>query len=223
LFLQYGGSFAGFLDTFKDRYEGQGTALQLVQMVVDTFPSFRDEVVYEGRTSKTFSPFSPISLIFATHLRAVHFWKRAQILVAELWAAFYPANPETPHPFLSKGVNDLTMFADYRVPQILHQLSMLTYPPELVEKLTSLTLLPPGSREEVSIRAASILAVEALRDAILAKRKDGTEDGAPEVNSVLLDFYLWDLATALNTGGEVSTELNLAPPLPAHRTRSIWY
>jgi hypothetical protein len=39
----------------------------------------------------------------------------------------------------------------------------------------------------------------------------------------LLDFYLWDLATALNTGGEVSAELNLAPPLPAHRTRSIWY
>jgi hypothetical protein len=46
---QFRNSFAGFLGVFKERYNGQGTALQLVQMVVDTFETFRDEVVYEGR------------------------------------------------------------------------------------------------------------------------------------------------------------------------------
>lgn len=30
-------------------------------------------------------------------------------------AAFYPVSDETPHPILSGGVDQLTMFADYRV------------------------------------------------------------------------------------------------------------
>jgi Potential Queuosine, Q, salvage protein family len=45
----FGGSFQGFIDEFHRRYNGEGTALELVQMVTDTFPSFRDEVYYEGQ------------------------------------------------------------------------------------------------------------------------------------------------------------------------------
>jgi hypothetical protein len=47
---QFGGSFANFLAAFQARHNGHGTALQLAQAVVDTFPSFRDETVYNGRT-----------------------------------------------------------------------------------------------------------------------------------------------------------------------------
>ena len=36
-------------EEFERRYEGRGTALQMVQMIVDTFPSFRDETELEGR------------------------------------------------------------------------------------------------------------------------------------------------------------------------------
>jgi hypothetical protein len=114
------------------------------------------------------------------------------------------------------------MFADYRVPQILHQLGALVYPPELGALLRAHTPLAYGAREEVSIRAASILAIEALRDAILAQRAaDGTH--GPPVNSVLLDFYLWDLAKALDGGDAPPPEMELADPLPVHRTRSQWY
>jgi hypothetical protein len=35
---------------FEERHGAGRTALQLVQMVVDTFPAFRDEVEYGGRT-----------------------------------------------------------------------------------------------------------------------------------------------------------------------------
>jgi hypothetical protein len=122
------------------------------------------------------------------------------------------------------------MFADYRVPQVLHRLRTLRYPPPLVDVLRAHAALPPGAREEVSIRAGSVLAVERLRDAIAARRAGagaGDDDtGAEvEVTAVLLDFYLWDLAKELDTGAPAlaGAEAALAPALPAHRTRSIWY
>jgi hypothetical protein len=155
----------------------------------------------------------------------VHFWKRAQILVAELWAAFYPADPAAPHPLLPHGVAQLTMFADYRVPQVLQRLGALVYPPALADALRAHAPLAYGSREEVSIRAGSILAVEALRDAIVARRAADGEDGAPEVNAVLLDFFLWDLGKALDEGEDAGAAegLGLGEALPVHRTRCQWY
>jgi hypothetical protein len=44
----FGGSFQGFLDEFQRQHNDDGTALQLVQKVTDTFPSFRDEVFFDG-------------------------------------------------------------------------------------------------------------------------------------------------------------------------------
>jgi hypothetical protein len=48
----FGGSFQGFVEAFQRQYDNDGTALQLVQMVTDTFPSFRDEHWFEGRRSQ---------------------------------------------------------------------------------------------------------------------------------------------------------------------------
>ncbi|KAL5520082.1 hypothetical protein ACEPAG_1742 [Sanghuangporus baumii] len=205
---QFDGSFQGFLDSFSKRHggPGRGSALQLVEMVTETFPSFRDETVYEGRT--------------------VYFWKRAQILVAETWAAFYPLDkPAQLHPFFPQGVHELTMFADYRVPQILHHLGILVYPPELIEQLRNKSPFPPGSREEISIRAASILAVEAVRDEISRIRSINAQkdEGSSDVSSVLIDFYLWDLAKRIERGQDVVDGITTQEILPAHRTRSIWY
>jgi hypothetical protein len=198
-------------------------------MVTETFPSFRDEFFFEGRK--------------------VCIWKRAQILVAETWAAFYPdplktknttttetmASAALKHPLFpgirGPAIHELTMFADYRVPQILHHLQILTYPPSLVEILRAGTLLESGSREEITLRAASVVAVERVREEILrlvAKKQekgdvtigDGSEN---EVSSVLIDFFLWDLAKRLESGEETIDGIETAEILPAHRTRSIWY
>ncbi|GLB38637.1 putative potential Queuosine, Q, salvage protein family protein [Lyophyllum shimeji] len=204
----FGGSFLGFIEEFHRRNNGEGTALELVQMVTDTFPSFRDEVIHNGRK--------------------VYFWKRAQILVAETWAAFFPASPTGTHPIFpgSRGpqIQQLTMFADYRVPQILHHLRILTYPPSLVKLLQAGAPLESGSKEEMSLRAASILAVERVREEILrlfAEEKD--ETGKESVSSVLIDFYLWDLAKKIESGEEKIEGMETADMAPIHRTRSIWY
>ncbi|KAJ7780967.1 hypothetical protein B0H16DRAFT_1404038 [Mycena metata] len=203
----FGGSFQGFLDEFQRQYNGEGTALQLVQKVTDTFPSFRDEVYFEGRR--------------------VCLWKRAQILVAETWAAFYPASAATPHPIFpgpsGPAIHQLTMFADYRVPQILHHLCILSYPPSLLQLLRAGTMLAPGSSEELSLRAASIIAVERVRAEMLALQ--ALEDPAESaVSSVLIDFYLWDLAKKVERGEERIEGIKTTEDMvPTHRTRSIWY
>ena len=162
----------------------------------------------------------------------VYLWKRAQILVAETWAAFYPLNPKDPHPLFpgpqGPEIWRLTMFADYRVPQILHHLFILSYPPSLLRKLHSHTPLTSGSREEVSLRAASIVAVERVREEILLliKEEGGESEKASDagfVSSVLIDFYLWDLAKKLESGEAKIEGIATAQMVPIHRTRSIWY
>ena len=160
----------------------------------------------------------------------VFIWKRAQILVAETWAAFCPASPAVSHPIFpgpaGPAIQNLTMFADYRVPQILHHLRILAYPASLVQMLQAGTLLAPGSREEISVRAASIVAVERVREEIMrtwekdTRAKNGESDG---ISSVLIDFYLWGLAKKLESGDEMVVGIDTAKMVPAHRTRSIWY
>ena len=202
---------------------GKGTALQLVKAVVNTFPSFRDETIYEGH--KGLYPPSATRLAPADTISQsiVYLWKRAQILVAETWAAFYPPSPSHPHPLFpgpqGPAMHQLTMFADYRVPQILHHLNILTYPPSLLEQLRADTPIAHGSREEVSIRAASIVAVDCIRDEIL--KITGGDDDA--VSSVMIDFYLWDLAKRVEAGVEGVQGVQSTVIQPIHRTRSIWY
>lgn len=161
--------------------------------------------------------------------KTVCMWKRAQILVAETWAAFYPDPSVTKiHPLFpgARGpmIGQLTMFADYRVPQILHHLKILVYPNALVQKLCAGVAIDPGSTEEISIRAGSIVAVEMVREAILkliADEEDAEEN--KEISSVLIDFFLWDLAKKLETGEDKIEGFETADIIPAHRTRSIWY
>jgi hypothetical protein len=155
---------------------------------------------------------------YTAERRTVFFWKRAQIMIAETWAAFSPSSDTDPHPLFPHGIGQLTMFADYRVPQILHHLRILTYAPTLVSSLNAHEEFPYGAREEIAIRAASIIAVERVAAALRA-------DGRAPVgtSSVLIDFFLWDLAKRLEVGQDRIEGIKTRPMLPAHRTRSIWY
>ena len=115
------------------------------------------------------------------------------------------------------------MFADYRVPQILHHLHILTYPPSLLRRLRQHTTLESGSREEVSIRAASVVAVERVREEMCRMAEEENSGEGESVSSVLIDFYLWDLAKKVECGEEMVEGIDTVEIEPAHRTRSIWY
>ena len=89
----------------------------------------RDECHYEGRK------------------RPVRFLKRAQIFVADVWACFdgegYGDFPD---------IDKITMFADYRVPQILNSMGCLYYSPKLVSSITRHQLLESGCPLEIQLR-----------------------------------------------------------------------
>lgn len=65
-----------------------------------------------------------------------------------------------------KDIDAITMFADYRVPQVLRYLNLIIYTDELVKELTEHPHLKSGSEMECEIRACSILAVEKLKEFI---------------------------------------------------------
>ena len=162
----------------------RGSAAALVALVAAHFPPFRDAALYRGRQ--------------------VFFYKRAQIFVGDLYGAF---NGDGLGAFAD--IATLTMFADYRVPVVLRQLGILRYSPPLAEAVAAGKQLAAGSEEEVEIRACSITAVEALRDAL-----GGTaaRAGRAGPSALALDWHLWECGEAAR----------LTSPCH-HKTLSIFY
>lgn len=166
----------------------------LVKAIIDTFEGFRDQAIYKGR--QTF------------------FYKRAQILVADLVGAyddFGQARPDLQSsiPTLTNH-GDLTMFADYRVPQILRHRGIFVYSETLANAIDSETELAYSSELEVELRAATITTV----DRIFAKAQECGSDKLKQqlVYAFQVDWILWQLG-----------EKSLAEMLPHHKVLSIYY
>ena len=172
----------------------EGSALRLVDLVVHSISSYDDKCEFEGRQ--------------------VYFRKRAQILVADIWACF-----EGKGFGAFRDIDSVTMFADYRVPQSLVYFGAIKYSEALTEKLRANPFLPKGSREECEIRAASIWSVELARRRaldIMAQEKDVTETkgSGGTFNAIVIDFYLWDYAKASSAKME---------HIPIHKTTTYFY
>ncbi|XP_045446793.1 queuosine salvage protein [Melitaea cinxia] len=145
--------------------EANKSAIKLLEIVVVNFQCFRDEAIYKNQ--------------------AVSFYKRAQILVADLWNFFDGRGWGEFY-----DIDKLTMFADYRVPQVLVYFGVMSYSDELMEKLKNDILLTSGSEEEIEIRGCSIHAVELLKQKLSQRiEKSGKNYEVP--NSSLIDYYLW--------------------------------
>ncbi|MAF80144.1 hypothetical protein CL629_03645 [bacterium] len=158
--------------------DAKGECSKLVQKIVQELPSFNDEVIYKGEK--------------------IYFWKRAQILVGDIWGALGGEGVGA-----LQHMGWLTAFADYKIPQILRHWNVFEYEKTLEEKIEQQDFIPQGSREEIEIRSATIWAVEYLRDAL---EKYGVEKNAFEI-----DWILWNK----------SKEGKL--PNPHHLTKTIHY
>uniref|UniRef100_A0A182NJF1 Queuosine 5'-phosphate N-glycosylase/hydrolase n=1 Tax=Anopheles dirus TaxID=7168 RepID=A0A182NJF1_9DIPT len=189
-----------------DRYEGKfenlvltcdGSALALLQRVVEEFPCFRDEAVLKHGDDDSLET-------------TVSFYKRAQILVGDLWSCF---RGEGLGRF--DDIDEITMFADYRVPQVLVHFGTLAYSDGLMALLREDKLLANGCREEIEIRGASIYVVERLKGLVREKLITGHPETDPRcVNAVLLDHFLWDYRR------KHASELEY---IPFHKTVSVYY
>ncbi len=172
----------------RDRWAGSfeqviisanGSSVAVIEEVLTALPSFRDTAIYQGRQ--------------------VHFYKRAQILVADLHGALKGRKLGD-----FNDLERLTAFADYKVPQILRRFGILEYHPDLTRTIASYELIPPGDEREVEIRAATIWAVELLRQQLKQRNQP--------MRAFEIDWLLWNASQNLPTDAE-----------PYHRTLTIYY
>jgi hypothetical protein len=167
---RYGGAFATAIAL------ADGSAVALVRLLVEQFSSFDDRARYAGWD--------------------VRFYKRAQLLAADLAAA--GAVPGW------RDIAELTVFADYQLPRVLRAFGVLKYDSALAAAVDARREIPAGSAEEVEIRAATVQAGELLRGALTSLGRS--------ITSAEVDYLLWTAAQA-----------GLPNDRPYHRTRTIFY
>jgi hypothetical protein len=154
-------------------------ALRLTSLLAAEFASFADVAEYRGEP--------------------VQFYKRAQICCGDLAGASQGAAWGA-----LSNLDQLTAFADYKVPQVLRRLGILVYADALAQLVDQRIPLPPGSEDEVEIRAGTIWGVEELRLALSAR---GVTIPADQ-----LDWQLWELGQSLPSDTK-----------PYHLTRTVYY
>lgn len=201
------GSFGGLAANFVAA--AGGSAIALVRLVAAHFPGFRDECVY----------------VAARETRQVFLYKRAQIFVADVWAAYGRCTgrpdlgdtsasiPPALAPYAFADIGALTCFADYRIPQLLAARGVLVYSPTLAAAVLAREEIPAGSAPEVEVRAATVQAVLRLQARLSEVRRARDGEGANRAPlNVEVDWALW------NWG-----ERSLAELPPHHRTRTVFY
>jgi hypothetical protein len=155
------------------------SAARLVSLITRCFPSFRDVATYADRE--------------------IPFYKRAQILVADLHGAFDGGRWGE-----FRDMETLTAFADYKLPQALREVGILRYNEALSAKVDGRLPIESGSPEEVEIRACTIRAVELIRRQL---RRSGKGLKAHEI-----DWILWNMA-----------QEPVFKKRPYHRTLTVYY
>ncbi|XP_077299116.1 queuosine 5'-phosphate N-glycosylase/hydrolase isoform X2 [Arctopsyche grandis] len=154
--------------TFKKCIESANkSAISLLNIIVQDFPCFRDEAMFDNQK--------------------VVFYKRAQILISDLWSCYDGKSWGDFH-----DIEKLTMFADYRVPQALVHFGVMEYSRELSEKLER-EILQNGCREEMEIRGCSIHAIEIVNESVKKLISNDVNCGLKDdsINSALIDYFLW--------------------------------
>ncbi|MBI1214596.1 MAG: hypothetical protein GC185_02110 [Alphaproteobacteria bacterium] len=156
----------------------KGSAARLAGIVAG-WTGFEDKAVYKGRE--------------------IPFYKRAQILAADMHLAFHGKPPAA-----FADLDALTNFPDNMVPHVLRCDGILEYSPALAAAIDAGRMLEAGSDEETELRAHGIHAVELLKEAALRQGR--------EVTSMNIDHILW------NRGYEPDIYAR-----PSHRTMTDCY
>lgn len=112
------------------------------------------------------------------------FAKRAQLFVGMVYGKF---QNETELPITTESLEDLTVFADYRVPQTLIAMGIIQPSANLLTKINREERVYTGSRMELELRASTVVGADALTEALNDVRDE-------DVNILHTDFLLWSAA-----------------------------
>jgi hypothetical protein len=159
--------------------EAGRSAVSLARILGEKLESFMDIADYRGKK--------------------VCFYKRAQLFAADLHGAFDGKEWGS-----FRDMEELTAFADYKLPQVLRHAGVLTYDADLASRVDRMIHLNPGSPDEVEIRANTLWAVELIKQELKQRGKN--------LKAFEIDRLLWNLGQ--------SDEFRLKP---YHRTVTIFY
>lgn len=168
--------FDGNFDSAVEQAECK--ALSLARLLATRFESFRDVATHHGKP--------------------VAFLKRAQICAADLHRMLIANGFDG-----LTGLDELTVFADYRLPQLFRHRGIIRLDDEFTGRIDRAERIESGSPVEVELRAATIV----VADQLVAHMRELGADTAPW----RIDYPLWRMARQPN----VTT--------PHHRTVSIYY
>ncbi|XP_050413075.1 Q-nucleotide N-glycosylase 1 isoform X2 [Patella vulgata] len=183
LLKKYDGSFINCIK------QSEKSAQSLLKLVVEDFPAYRDEAEYNGKK--------------------VAFYKRAQILIADVWGC---CEGQGYGEF--NDIDTITMFADYRIPQCLVYFGALKYSDDLLQTLHKGVNIGNGDRQEMEIRGCSIWATELICEETKKLLAADPQTVDADINAILVDHYLWDYRR------EKADEMR---NIPFHKTRCIYY
>lgn len=124
------GNFYEFIkDIKKDK--------DLFNVIVNNFPTFKDERAYNGET--------------------IYFYKLAQLLTSDI------LHIRKLKENLEIDCSHLVGCADYKIPQVLRGLGILEYSDTLSNLVDNKVLIPEGSNYEVEIRASMLVAIDLIK------------------------------------------------------------
>lgn len=133
-------------------------AIELLNQIITIFPAFDDKSEYKGRT--------------------IYFYKKAQLLIHEL------SNKAKASEYGKvTGIDNLTGKADYKIPAILRNCSILVYSPKLADMVDNRKELDSSSSMEVEIRANMLWA-----NHLICKKLKPIH---PTITPMVLDGILW--------------------------------
>uniref|UniRef100_A0AC35U3W6 Queuosine salvage protein n=1 Tax=Rhabditophanes sp. KR3021 TaxID=114890 RepID=A0AC35U3W6_9BILA len=172
------------------------SAVALLELIVTNFKSFKDYSVYEQQV---------VALL-----------KRAQILVADCYGCLKGKNEIGNFA----DIGELTMFADYRVPQVLYFFGALEHDEEVMVRLQNDYEFMNNEPMEVCLRACSIHAVELIITSVIkklrkAKRRKEVIRDQRRVTAMDVDIFLW----LYRREHAAEIEATVKP----HRVRCIYY
>lgn len=139
------------------------------------------------------------------------FFKRSQLFVSMVYGRFQNRGFL---PISTDSLDNLTVFADYKVPQSLFAFKIIHPSQELSEHICQKKLIPAGSQMELEIRAATIVVSQLLLEDLQKYRKD------PTINSLHVDYLLWAATKGLI---ELPEKLLEIPDWPHHLTMTTDY
>ena len=155
----YEGDWLNFINNGPKKLYAKGEGL--IERLVNEFPRFDDSSEYRGNKVKFYK------------LAQLAFWG----IHGELSGSNY---------FKIEDMHSMTAFADYIVPVALNVMKIITYTPQLDEKIRDGEMIERDSEEEIEIRSASIYATAILTEKVNERR--------PEDKSIIipqLDYRLW--------------------------------